>query len=167
MLNANTTTSSSTATSTNTEDRTVIYTTSYDVTISDDGTVSWHSNDAAAFNIFRFFSFAAGLAAKLGTRSPKDWSGIFMGAVSRADIQLRNEKLELEEGYAYRSVGEVTFYSDGHIQARGSQCRRLNIFSLTTRLAGLACKLQNMARKWPQNMLRAASFGRRPGRCFL
>ena len=54
MLNANTTTSSSTATSTNTEDRTVIYTTSYDVTISDDGTVSWHSNDAAAFNIFRF-----------------------------------------------------------------------------------------------------------------
>lgn len=122
MLNANTATSSSTATSTNTEDRTVIYTTSYDVTISDDGTVSWHSNDAAAFNIF-------------------------MDAVSRADIQLRNEKLELGEGYAYRSVGEVTFYSDGHIQARGSQCGRPNIFSLTTRLAGLACKLQNMARK--------------------
>ena len=147
MLNANTATSSSTATSTNTEDRTVIFTTSYDVTISDDGTVSWHSNDAAAFNIFRFFSFAAGLAAKLCTRSPEDWSGIFMGAVGRADIQLRNEKLELEEGSAYRSVGEVTFYSDGNVEVRGVQCGRLNIFSLTTGLAGLACTLQSMTRK--------------------
>lgn len=163
MLN----TASSASSSTTTEDRTVVFTTSYDVTISDDGTVSWHSNDATSFNFFRFFSFAAGLAAKLGTHKPEEWPGLLMEAGSRADVRLRNEKLELEEDCAYRSVGEATFYSDGNVEIHGCQCGRLNIFSLTTRLAGLACKLQNMARKWPQNMLRAASFGRRPGRCFL
>ena len=142
MLNTN-----NTAASVNTEDRSVVFTTRYDVTISDDGTVSWHSNNAYAFNFFRFFSFAADLAAKLGTRNPEEWPGLLMEAGSRADVRLHNEKLELEEGSAYRSVGEVTIYSDGNVEVRGVQCGRLNIFSLTTRLAGLACKLQNMTRK--------------------
>lgn len=143
MLN----TASSASSSTTTEDRTVVFTTSYDVTISDDGTVSWHSNDATSFNFFRFFSFAAGLAAKLGTHKPEEWPGLLMEAGSRADVRLHNEKLELEEGSAYRSVGEVTIYSDGNVEVRGVQCGCLNIFSLTTRLAGLACKLQSMTRK--------------------
>lgn len=145
MLNTNTTTASD-----NTEDRTVIFTSSYDVLVSDDGTLSWNSNDAGALNLFKAIAFAARLADRLsrsGRNGLGDISRLVREVARNADVRLRKEKLELEDGYAFRSVGEITCYSDGHFQVRGSQCGRVNIFSLSTRIAGLVCKLHNMARQ--------------------
>lgn len=133
-------------TSSTIESRVAIIRTRYDVTIDDEGTISWSSSSGSAFNMFELLMLVASFVNRTSAGSEADHLRILSDIAGKADIQLRDEKLELADAAAFRSIGEVTIYNDGFVRVSGSQCGRMNIFSLATRLAELAGKLRKTVR---------------------
>lgn len=133
-------------TSTNTN-RTIIFYSDYNVVVSNDGTIHWNTSNYGAFNLVKLTMLAASLAAKLGTDEKPDCQTLIHKLADNVDIQLLDEYLNLGDDDAFHSIGDITIYNDGFIMVRGTQCGRVNIFSLATRLTGLFCKLKNMVRQ--------------------
>lgn len=133
-------------TSTNTN-RTIIFYSDYNVVVSNDGTIHWQANNCGASNLVKLTMIVVSFAAKLGTDEKPDCQQLINELAGNVDIQLLEEDLSLGEDDAFHSIGDIIIYNDGFIRVRGTQCGRMNIFSLATRLTGLFCKLKNMVRQ--------------------
>lgn len=144
---SNNTSSSINASASTSNDRAIIFYSDYNVVVSNDGTIHWNTSNYGALNLVKLTMLAASFAAKLGTDEKPDCRQLINELASNVDIQLLEESLDLGDDDAFHSIGDITIYNDGFIRIRGTQCGRVNIFSLATRLTGLFCKLRNMVRQ--------------------
>lgn len=128
-------------------DRAIIFYSDYNVVVSNDGTIHWQANNCGSFSLVKLTMLVASFVDKLGTDEKPDCRQLMDELSGNVDIQLLEESLDLGDDDAFHSIGDITIYNDGFIRIRGTQCGRVNIFSLATRLTGLFCKLKNMARQ--------------------